>query len=96
MTGEVDITAGYYMFAKLGKGLGLIGIETTNVADTDTIITPFVRCVPVVTPAITGATADSSATLSYVAEDSGTITFHVGTGATLPTKFHVLIMGAMY
>ena len=94
--GEVDITAGFYMVGKFDKGIALIGYKTTSVADGETLITPFIRCVPVVTPAATGALNGATPATHYVTESAGTITFIKGADGTLPTEYHVLIMGAMY
>jgi len=97
---EVDYTAGYTFFANLGKGIGLLGLKVTGVATTETITTPFMRCVPVAT---NGAAFDvdldgaSDAAWYYISESGGVVTFTTGAAcATFPATWNVLIMGAMY
>lgn len=86
---EVDYSGvGYNMFAPLGKGLGIMALKVDGVADTETITTPFKRCVPVVTSAIGTPNIDV-----MVTESAGVVTF---AGTTTSTTYQVIIMGAMY
>lgn len=96
MATEVDYTVGYNFFAPLGKGIGLMGLNVNGVADTEVITTPFIRCVPVASPATEGTLNASSTKEHCITESGGVITFAVGTGGTLPAEYHVLVMGAMY
>lgn len=96
MATEVDYTTGYNLFAPLGKGIGLMGLNVTGVATGEVITTPFIRCVPVASPATSGTLPDTTIKEHCITESGGVITFTVGTGGTLPTAYHVLVMGAMY
>ena len=88
---EVGYVAGYNLMAHLGKGKALLGIKVESVADTETITTPFARCIPVITPG-----TDDLATNAYsITESAGTVTF--STDANLiPATMFVIMLGDLY
>ena len=88
---EVAYTVGYNIMSHLGKGKAIMGLAVTSVANTETITTPFARCVPVITP---GA-SDAAANAYSVTESDGVITFAQDAG-TIPASMFVLIMGDLY
>lgn len=85
-----DAAVGYNIFAPLGKGKAIMGLYTTSASGSDTITTPFIRCVPVLSPAV-GQTA---ATVLNVTEAEGVVTI-TSSGAS-PTGYQVIIIGDMY
>ena len=91
---EVVYTAGYNIMAHLGKGKAIMGLYVTGVADTETITTPFARCVPVVSPG--DAAAGHADNVLNVTEAAGVVTFGIFAGTTPPTDFQVIILGDLY
>jgi len=91
--GEIARVAGYQFQAPLGKGIGVMALKAISVASAETIITPFIRCVPVAVPA-SGGTPNADNTFR-VAESAGTVTFTIA-GTAPPDVFGVIIVGAMY
>lgn len=87
---EVTYTAGYNMMSHLGKGKALLGMYVTSASNSDTITTPFTRCVPVLTPAVACA-ADSFIKVSQAA---GVVT--VAGAGTQITGYQALIIGDLY
>lgn len=93
MAGEVDYTAGYNIMSHLGKGKAMMGLHVTSVATTETITTPFMRCVPVVSP---GATETGNADNVYnITESGGVVSFGIA-GTDAASDFQVIILGDMY
>ena len=90
---DVDYTEGYNILANLGKGKAIVGMYVTGVANTETITTPFARCVPVVSPG--AATAGDVLNVLNVTEAAGIVTFDIS-GGVLPTDFQVIILGDLY
>ena len=44
--------SGYNIFSPLGKGKAILGMYVTAASGSETITTPFIRCVPLLTPAV--------------------------------------------
>lgn len=87
---EVDYTAGYNIMAHLGKGKAVLGLHVTSVVTGDVITTPFMRCVPILTPAVGSGAADDV----NVTESAGVVTITGAAGC--PTAFQAIIMGDLY
>ena len=87
---EVGYTEGYSMMSHLGKGKALLAMYITSASTSDTITTPFVRCVPVVTPAV----ACIAASFITVAQADGVVTI-TGDGGQI-TGYQALIIGDLY
>ena len=87
---EVDYTAGYNIMSHLGKGKALLGMYVDGVASTETITTPFMRCVPVLTPAV----GLDATTFIKISEAAGVVT--ITAGGTDPSAYHALIIGDLY
>ena len=81
---------GYNIFAPLGKGKAVLGLYVTAASGLETITTPFIRCVPVLTAAV-GLTATS---IVNITESAGTVT--ITSSVASPTGFQALIIGDMY
>ena len=86
----VTYTAGYNIMSHLGKGKAVLGLHLTTVATGDTITTPFMRCVPVITAAVGAAATDDT----NVTESAGVVT--ITSAASCPTAIHAIIMGDLY
>ena len=87
---EVTYTAGYNIMSHLGKGKAVLGLHITGVVDGYTITTPFMRCVPSLTPAVgTDATDDT-----MITESAGVVT--IGSATHCPTAFQAIIFGDLY
>ena len=87
---EVTYTIGRDMIAHLGKGKALLGLNVTSGTNSDTITTPFKRCVSVITPSV----ACDNTSVTNVTEAAGVITI-AGAGTQI-TEYQVLILGEMY
>jgi len=87
---EVVYTEGYNIMSNLGKGKALLAMNVTCASASETITTPFARCVPVVTASVAGA-ADNVLKVSQVA---GVVT--IGCGGTYATEYQALILGDLY
>ena len=87
---EVTYTAGYNIMSNLGRGKAVLGLHVTGVASGETITTPFMRCIPVVTAAVGAAATDDTT----VTESAGVVT--ITSAATCPSAFHAIIMGDLY
>ena len=86
----VTYKPGYNIMSHLGKGKAVLGLHLTTVAHADTIVTPFMRCVPVITSAVGAADTDDT----NVTESDGTVT--ITSAASCPTAIHAIIMGDLY
>ena len=87
---EVTYTAGYNFMSNVGKGKAILGMYVTSASTSDTISTPFARCVTVVTPAV-GCDATS---VINVTEAAGVVTI-AGAG-TQVTGYNALIVGDLH
>ena len=83
-------TEGYNILANLGKGKAILGVHVTGMATGEKIITPFARCVPVVTAAVGMAITDDT----NVTESAGEVT--ITSAASCPSAFQAIIMGDLY
>ena len=88
---EATGVEGYNIISHLGKGKALMGVKVTVAASDDTITTPFIRCVAVVTPG--DATVGAAAIPLFVVESAGVITIDAN-DAVGPLM--VLIYGDLY
>ena len=88
---EVGYVAGRNLMSHLGKGKALLSLKVESVANSETITTPFTRCIPVITP----GTTDASANAYSVTESSGVITFAQDAG-TIPATMYVIMLGDLY
>ena len=87
---DVDYTAGYSIMSHLGKGKAILGLFVDGVVSGETITTPFMRCVAVVTSAAGAAATDDT----DITESAGQVT--ITSATTCPTAFQVLIIGDLY
>ena len=87
---DVDYTAGYNIMSYLGKGKALLGMYVDGAVSGETITTPFMRCVPVLTPAVAG----DATTFLNISQVAGVVT--VDAGGAAPSAYHALIIGDMY
>lgn len=87
---EVTYKAGYNMMSHLGKGKALLGMYVTSASASETITTPFMRCVPVLTPAV----ATDATTFHKVSQAAGVVT--IATAGTNTTGYQALILGDLY
>ena len=90
---EIDYVAGYYMPIPLGKGAAILAVKADGVANSETLTTPFARCIPVAVPA-SGGTPNADNTFR-ISESAGVVTFTIS-GTAPPTVFGTIIVGAMY
>ena len=90
MADEAVYTAGYNIMSHLGKGKAIMGLHVTSILPTDTITTPFMRCVPVVTAAVGAAAGDDP----LVTESAGVVTINAATSCA--TAFQAIIFGDLY
>ena len=93
MADEAVYTAGYNIMSHLGKGKAIMGLHVTSIATTDTITTPFMRCVPVVSPGANGTGHEDN--VFNIVEVDGVITFGIA-GQTPADDFQVIILGDLY
>jgi len=90
---EVTYTAGYNIMSHLGKGKAIMGLYITGVANTETVTTPFARCVPVISPGANAAAANDN--VYNIVEAAGVITFGIA-GTNPADDFQVIILGDLY
>ena len=90
MSTEVGYTEGFSIMSHIGKGKALLAMKVTSGTNDDCITTPFVRCVPVVTPSV-AADATSAITVSQAA---GVVTI-TGIGTQI-TTYQAIIIGDLY
>ena len=87
---EVVYTEGYNIMSHLGKGKALLAMNVTCANASETITTPFARCVPVLTPSV-ACVADNFLNVSQAA---GVVT--IACGGTFATEYNALIIGDLY
>ena len=87
---EATYTEGYNIMANLGKGKAILGLHVTGVANLETITTPFVRCVPVLTAAVGMTNAD----VTNITEAAGVVT--ITSTVSCPSAYQAIIMGDLY
>lgn len=87
---EVTYTAGYSLMSHLGKGKAIVSMYITSASASDTVTTPFARCVAVVTPAV----ASDATSVVNVTESAGVVT--ITGGGTQITGYQCIIMGDLY
>ena len=83
-------TEGYNILANLGKGKAILGVHVTGIASGQKIITPFARCVPVLTAAVGSLATD----VTNITESAGEVT--ITSTVNCPSAYQAIIMGDLY
>ena len=87
---EVVYTEGYNIMSNLGKGKALLAMNVTCASASETITTPFTRCVPVVTASV----AADNTSIFKISQAAGVVT--IACAGTAATEYQALILGDLY